>query len=151
MLGTKPKKRNQVEEDDFLEVVEEQPRRRKKQQNRKRKTQQKPRRRQKKQNIEDRSVGQSGSTFGSGLREHVSEHMQLQHFENDIGHDINQSVSQHLGAFDPNGNDPDVVQVVSQSEELRQDILKMLHDPNEVKKAIILNLILTPPIAMRKK
>ncbi|VAX38043.1 hypothetical protein MNBD_PLANCTO02-3345 [hydrothermal vent metagenome] len=143
VLGQNPQKK-QVDEEDFLELVDEEPPRRKK---RKKQPQRKTRRQSKQTRIEDRSIGQSASVFGSNLQEHVSTHMQPKHFENNLGHNVDQSVSQHLGVFSGNG---DEVQLVSSSDQLRGEVLDMLRNPEDVRKAIVLNLILTPPASLKK-
>ncbi len=154
VLGTKPEKkprRQQANEDDFLEIVEEQPRRKqqgRKPQRKRKNTLQRKRKPRQRQNIEDRSVGQSASAFGTDLKEHVSEHLEQEHYEEDIGHDVDQSVSKHLGASSFSGED---IELISSSDQLRADVIEMFKNPADVRKAIVLNLILTPPTSLKKK
>lgn len=147
VLGTKPEKkprRQQPNEGDFLEIAEDEPRR--KQQRKRKKTLQRKPRQQK--NIEDRTVGQSASVFGTDLKKHTSEHLEQEQFKEDIGHDVDQSVSSHLGASSFSGGD---IELISSSDQLRTDIIKMFQNPADVRKAIVLNLILTPPATLKKK
>ncbi|MEO1998750.1 MAG: hypothetical protein ABGZ17_26185 [Planctomycetaceae bacterium] len=85
---------------------------------------------------------------GSSVAEHVEQHMNsssiAEHVEEYLDHDVNQSVSEHLGGQTSSNRETTGRQSGSISE-----LRRMLRDPASIRKAIILSEVLMPPKALR--
>lgn len=95
-----------------------------------------------------------GSTdFGSSLRTHLEQHMGsrvAQRVEQDLPHLINQSIATHLGESRADDDDTrrDVTPVVGSRDSAA--LLAELRRPAGMRKAIVLQELLSKPLAMRK-
>lgn len=89
--------------------------------------------------------GPGSTTLGSGVRQHVAEHMQegrvRQQAEAHLAHGVAEKVERDLGAFSAAGSAP----AKSDRTDSAVAVAKMLRDPAGVKQAFILSLILTRP------
>lgn len=97
------------------------------------------------------------SAVGSSVTTHVQDHMQervRQEADQHLPHAVDQTVSQHLGDFTADDHDPR--QTVKPVVRSRADIpdptglIAQLHQPAGMRKAIVLQEILSRPRALRK-
>ncbi|MCA9075531.1 MAG: hypothetical protein KDA93_10900 [Planctomycetaceae bacterium] len=100
---------------------------------------------------------QASEDLGAGVRSHADEHMQArmsQRVEQDLPHLVNQGVSQHLGEFTADDRDTraGVAPVVSSRAAVKDatGLIASLRDPAGMRKAIILQEILSKPRALRQ-
>lgn len=99
--------------------------------------------------------GPGSTSLGSGVRQHVAEHMQegrvLQQAQNHLGHGVSDKVQQDLGAFTgivPAGAAATVT--TSRQTATAISVAKLMRDPVSLKEAFVLNLILDRPSFGRK-
>lgn len=88
--------------------------------------------------------GPGSADLGAGVRQHVAEHMQegrvRQHSQEMLAHGVAEKVQQDLGVFSAAKMVPDSKQPVTVA---AADIVKLIRDPFDLKRAFALNLILT--------
>ncbi len=108
-------------------------------------------REQRKPKTADRTLDES-KKLGSGVRSHLAEHMEeglvVQEVEQHLTHDVNQSVREHLGAFDVDTSTGGTTR--SSSEAVKQ-VVRMLRNPVTVRQAILISEILSPPKGSRRR
>lgn len=102
----------------------------------------------------EREFQREGEKFGTGVRQHLQAYMSDERFrqqvEQDLGHHVDDSVAAHLGKF--TGDD------AQEAEEARRlanaparRIFEMLHSPDGVRRAVLINEILSPPRGLRRR
>ncbi len=94
--------------------------------------------------------GPGSSTLGSGVRQHVADHMQegrvLEQTQSHLGHGVSEKVQKDLGAF-TGVNPAGAAAVVTSSRQTATalSVAKLMRDPVSLKEAFVLNLILARP------
>lgn len=88
--------------------------------------------------------GPGSADLGSGVRQHVAEHMQegrvRQHSQDMLAHGVAERVQKDLGVFSAAEMVPARKQAVTVT---AADVVKLVRDPLDLKRAFALNLILT--------
>lgn len=100
--------------------------------------------------------GPGSANLGSGVRQHVAEHMQegrvLQHAQSHLAHGVAEKVQQDLGTFtgvNPAGAAATVTTARQTATAL--SVAKLMRDPVSLKEAFVLNLILERPSISKRK
>lgn len=100
--------------------------------------------------------GPGSANLGSGVRQHLAEHMQegrvLQHAQSHLAHGVAEKVQQDLGTFtgvNPAGAAATVTTARQTATAL--SVAKLMRDPASLKEAFVLNLILTRPTFSKRK
>lgn len=100
--------------------------------------------------------GPGSSNLGSGVRQHVAEHMQegrvLQHAQSHLAHGVAEKVQQDLGTFtgvNPAG--PAATVTTARQTATALSVAKLMRDPASLKEAFVLNLILNRPSFGKRK
>ena len=95
--------------------------------------------------------GPGSTNLGSDVRQHVSEHMRdgmvAEHVQQHLAHNVNQSVTQHLGT---SRRDSKTQQRVDPLPPSPLAIAKLLHNPSGMRQAILLSEILSRPKGLRR-
>jgi len=87
-------------------------------------------------------------TLGSGVTSHVQQHMQARvgnQVNEDLPHSVNQSVTEHLGAFAPVGR------MGGEQSASVAALLDALYTPASIRTAIVMSEIFAAPVSRRKK
>ena len=100
--------------------------------------------------------GPGSTTLGSGVRQHLAEHMQegrvLQQAQSFLGHGVADKVQRDLGVF--SGTNPLATStstaMIDQQAGLAAGIATMMRDPVGLKQAFVLNLIMNRPTFGKK-
>ena len=100
--------------------------------------------------------GPGSTSLGSGVRQHLAEHMQegrvLQQTQDHFAHGVAEKVQQDLGAFtglNPAGAAATVTS--SRQTATALSVAKLMRDPASLKEAFVLNLILDRPTFGKRK
>jgi hypothetical protein len=100
--------------------------------------------------------GPGSTTLGSGVRQHVAEHMQegrvIQQAQSHLAHGVAEKVQQDLGTFtgvDPAGAAATVTAARQTATAI--SVAKLMRDPVSLKEAFVLNLILNRPKLGQRK
>lgn len=103
-----------------------------------------------------RRKGPGSTTLGSGVRQHVAEHMQegrvVQHAQNHLAHGVAEKVQQDLGTFTgvvPAGAAATVTAARQTATAI--SVAKLMRDPVSLKEAFVLSLILARPKLGRRQ
>lgn len=162
VMGQKQGQGQQEEELEVLVVEEEQPRRRQKQRSKSDAAKRKSAAAQARPEGSEgpgearpggrisQRKGPGSTTLGSGVRQHVAEHMQegrvLQQTQSHLAHGVAEKVQQDLGTFTglaPVGAAATVTSARQTATAL--SVAKLMRDPVSLKEAFVLNLILGRP------
>ena len=100
--------------------------------------------------------GPGSTTLGSGVRQHVAEHMQegrvLQQAQDFLGHGVAEKVQHDLGAFTGlNQAGPAAIVTSARQTATALSVAIMMRDPVSLKQAFVLNLILDRPKLGRRE
>ncbi len=92
--------------------------------------------------------------FESTVGKHVSQYMRegkvSQHVSEHLSHDINKSVTSHLGSFEKEAPTWQEYDVPSESD-ASQELLALLRSPGGIRQAILVNEVLSRPLGLRNK
>jgi hypothetical protein len=98
--------------------------------------------------------GPGSTTLGSGVRQHVADHMQegrvLQQAQEHLGHSVADKVKQDMGTFSATEAAPAPTSAARPST-TAASVAAMMRDPAGVKQAFVLNLILNRPTQDRRR
>lgn len=99
--------------------------------------------------------GPGSTTLGSGVRQHLAEHMQegrvLQQAQNHLAHGVADKVQQDLGSFTAADAPTAASATAARAKFTVTEVARLMRDPAGLKQAFVLNLILNRPTLGRRR
>ncbi len=104
--------------------------------------------------ISDRK-GLGSATLGSGVRQHVADHMQegriVQQAKSHLAHGVAEKVQQDLGAFTAVDAPTAASATAARAKFTVTEVARLMRDPAGIKQAFVLNLILNRPTLGKRR
>ena len=99
--------------------------------------------------------GPGSTTLGSGVRQHLADHMQegrvLQQAQNHLAHGVADKVQQDLGSFTAADAPTAAAATAARAKFTVTEVARLMRDPAGLKQAFVLNLILNRPTLGRRR
>ncbi|MBC7821914.1 MAG: hypothetical protein IAG10_33930 [Planctomycetaceae bacterium] len=99
--------------------------------------------------------GPGSTSLGSGVRQHLAEHMQegrvLQQAQSHLAHGVAEKVQQDLGSFTAADAPTAAAATAARAQVTVTEVARLMRDPAGLKQAFVLNLILNRPTLGRRR